>query len=265
MMGGTYLENLRRSLLPEFISMNAMMAGMAPTMRLLMMGRDMRAMEPTELLFWGVMSLGVVVGFTTAYPVNVWLVKRGLKHGLMTERKPGSRSNLAGPQAQGKAHQDHAAPVAASLSQASQHARHQLASTIQLGITPAEPAPPHHGGSGGDGSKGHGGSDGMTSDATVPQIAAVAGVTALFLLALIPAQGAHFRVQNGAVQSAPLAGERLPLERQPSTFQAPGSDQAAFLRRPLAGADGCTGSGSGIFLRRAPRPICLASSDRAAA
>jgi hypothetical protein len=82
---------------------------------------------------------------------------------------------------------------------------------------------------------------------------------------LIPAQGAHFRVQNGAVQSAPLAGERLPLERQPSTFQAPGSDQAAFLRRPLAGADGCTGSGSGIFLRRAPRPICLASSDRAAA
>ena len=76
----------RRSFLPEFISMNFMMAGMAPVMSFLMMGRDMRAMEPTQLLFWGVMSLGVIVGFAVAYPANVWMVVRGLKHGLMTER-----------------------------------------------------------------------------------------------------------------------------------------------------------------------------------
>src|SRR6184192_1996306 len=94
MMGGTYLENVRKSFLPEFISMNFMMAGMAPVMSFLMMGRDMRAMEPTELLFWGVMSIGVIVGFIIAYPVNVWMVKRNLKHGLMTERTPGSRFDL---------------------------------------------------------------------------------------------------------------------------------------------------------------------------
>ena len=86
MMGGTYWENVRKSFMPEFISMNAMMAGMAPTMSLLMMGRDMRAMDPLELVFWGVMSLGVMVGFTTAYPFNVWMVKKKLKHGLMTVR-----------------------------------------------------------------------------------------------------------------------------------------------------------------------------------
>jgi Sec-independent protein secretion pathway component TatC len=86
-MGGTYWNNVRNTFLPEFISMNAMMAGMAPTMSFLMMGRDMRAMKPTNLLFWGVMSLGVGIGFFVAYPVNVWMVKRGLKHGLMTERK----------------------------------------------------------------------------------------------------------------------------------------------------------------------------------
>jgi hypothetical protein len=66
MMGGTYLENVLRSFLPEFISMNFMMAAMAPVMSLLMMGRDMRAMEPTQLLFWGVMSLGVSAGFVLA-------------------------------------------------------------------------------------------------------------------------------------------------------------------------------------------------------
>jgi len=90
MMGGTYVENVRRSFLPEFISMNFMMAGMAPTMSLLMMGRDMRAMDPAQLLFWGVMSLGVVVGFMAAYPANLWMVARGMKHGLMTERPRGS-------------------------------------------------------------------------------------------------------------------------------------------------------------------------------
>jgi hypothetical protein len=89
MMGGTYLKALRRSFLPEWLSMNMMMAGMAPTMIFLMMGRDMRAMQPSEPVFWLVMSLGVVVGFAIAYPVNVWMVARGLKHGLMTVR-PGA-------------------------------------------------------------------------------------------------------------------------------------------------------------------------------
>ncbi len=85
-MGGTYAENVKRSFLPELISMNCMMGGMAPVMVLLMMGRDMRAMWPGEPLFWMVMSLGVIAGFAIAYPVNVWMVSRGMKHGLMTER-----------------------------------------------------------------------------------------------------------------------------------------------------------------------------------
>ena len=91
MMGGSYLENVKRSFMPEFISMNFMMAAMAPVMSFLMMGRDMRAMEPTQLLFWGVMSLGIVAGFALAFPSNVWMVAMSLKHGLMTERKPGSK------------------------------------------------------------------------------------------------------------------------------------------------------------------------------
>ncbi|HEV3505077.1 MAG TPA: DUF4396 domain-containing protein, partial [Actinomycetes bacterium] len=88
MMGGSYRKALRRSFIPEWLSMNMMAAGMFPVMALVMMGRDMRAMEPTEPLFWAVMSLGVIVGFAVAYPVNVWMVARNLKHGLMTARPP---------------------------------------------------------------------------------------------------------------------------------------------------------------------------------
>ncbi len=92
MLGGSYPRAVRASFVPEWLSMNLMAAGMFPTMAFLMMGRDMRAMEPSEPLFWAVMSLGVIVGFTTAYPVNVWLVARNLKHGLMTSR-PGTKGH----------------------------------------------------------------------------------------------------------------------------------------------------------------------------
>src|SRR6202163_4887733 len=48
MMGGTYWESVRKSFIPEFISMNFMMAAMGPVMSFLMMSRDMRAMEPGQ-------------------------------------------------------------------------------------------------------------------------------------------------------------------------------------------------------------------------
>ncbi len=89
MLGGSYIQAVRKTLLPEWLSMNFMMAGMFPTMTLLMMGRDMRAMVPTELVFWGVMSAAVMVGLVMALPVNMWLVAKGLKHGMGTERALG--------------------------------------------------------------------------------------------------------------------------------------------------------------------------------
>ncbi len=96
MFGGSYGLALRRSILPEWLSMNMMMAGMFPVMVRFMMGRDMRAMDPRELLYWGVMSLAITVGFFTAYPMNWWLVSKGLKHGLMTVREPADSGGHGG-------------------------------------------------------------------------------------------------------------------------------------------------------------------------
>ena len=97
----TYRAVLRTSFIPEWVSMNAMMAGMFPTMVAIMMGRDMRAMDPHEPLYWGTMALAIGVGFVTAYPVNWWLVSRGLKHGLMTVR-PAATSGPVPPGADGR-------------------------------------------------------------------------------------------------------------------------------------------------------------------
>ena len=170
MMSGTYWENVRKSFLPEFISMNFMMSGMAPVMSFLMMGRDMRAMVPTEFLFWGVMSFGVIAGFVMAFPWNVWLVSQALKHGLMTDRKPGSKFDLAA-----KKHKDHS------------HGAHSQKDGE------------------GEGRARHGdGGHAMRSPATHAQLAAVGGVSLLALATgmIAPANWVNLRLSARQVGGA---------------------------------------------------------------
>jgi FtsP/CotA-like multicopper oxidase with cupredoxin domain len=191
MMGGTYWENVRKSFMPEFISMNAMMAGMAPTMSLLMMGRDMRAMDPLELVFWGVMSLGVIVGFATAYPFNVWMVKKKIKHGLMTVRAEGGAS---------QPHQE-------------AHGKQSEAG--------------HHG----DGMR-HGGGHRMGSEATVPQLVALAGVTSFLLISgmVVPGFSVNLGLSVRDVDGAIMPPGMI------NTFDLPGEamkDMAAVKPRQV--------------------------------
>ena len=184
MMGGTYWENVRRSFIPELISMNFMMAGMAPVMSFLMMGRDMRAMEPTEFLFWGVMSIGVIAGFILAYPSNVWMVARHLKHGLMTERKP-EREAVAVP------------PGVVA------HEHPQLQLQLQAH---AEEGHDH----GHDHRRGRGlhqRHQGMKSDATMPQIA---GLGVVSFLALLIGMLAPANWINMTLSAHDVGGEIMP-------------------------------------------------------
>jgi hypothetical protein len=44
------------------------------------------ANDPTTPNFWFVMSMGLLLGFIIAYPMNWWLVANHLKHGMMTIR-----------------------------------------------------------------------------------------------------------------------------------------------------------------------------------
>jgi hypothetical protein len=84
MLGGNYAKAVACSFMPEWLSMNMVMAGMIPVM-VILMSKDMRAMEATSLRFWGVMSLATLVGLVMAYPVNMRLVATKLKHGMGTE------------------------------------------------------------------------------------------------------------------------------------------------------------------------------------
>jgi hypothetical protein len=87
MAGGSYLRAVSRAFFPELLSMNWLMAGMMPAMTLAMAstpaGRD-----PSGPAFWFIMSMALLVGFITAYPLNWWLVSRHMKHGMVSVRPP---------------------------------------------------------------------------------------------------------------------------------------------------------------------------------
>jgi Domain of unknown function (DUF4396) len=87
MAGGSYRRSLTSTFFPELLSMNCLMAGMVPVMAIatnsVPSGRD-----PSGPAFWFIMSMALLVGFITAYPMNWWLVSRHLKHGMMTVRAP---------------------------------------------------------------------------------------------------------------------------------------------------------------------------------
>ncbi len=85
MAGGSYMRALSSTFFPELLSMNCLMAGMVPTMTLAMKNAP-ASHNPSAPAFWFIMSMALLAGFITAYPMNWWLVSRHMKHGMMTVR-----------------------------------------------------------------------------------------------------------------------------------------------------------------------------------
>ena len=147
MVGGSYLHSLRETFVPEFLSMNLLMAGMFPTMGFLMNWIE-GADDPASLRFWFVMSMAMIAGFILAYPVNWWLVTNNLKHGMLTVPVAAPETSLPGAyDADGKVHVDSAHIDSAHIDSARAESAH-----VQ-GV--------HAGGdSGVDGKSGHGAASG---------------------------------------------------------------------------------------------------------
>ena len=89
MAGGSYTRSLSTTFFPELLSMNCLMAGMVPVMTIAMMHVP-ASHHPNRPEFWFIMSMALLVGFITAYPMNWWLVSKKLKHGMMTVRPDNS-------------------------------------------------------------------------------------------------------------------------------------------------------------------------------
>ncbi|MEP6536215.1 MAG: DUF4396 domain-containing protein [Bryobacteraceae bacterium] len=92
MAGGSYMRALSSTFFPELLSMNCLMAGMVPVMTVAMKSTP-ASHDPSQPAFWFIMSMALLVGFITAYPMNWWLVSRHMKHGMITARSPNESVN----------------------------------------------------------------------------------------------------------------------------------------------------------------------------
>jgi hypothetical protein len=98
MAGGSYPRALAETFTSELLSMNFLMAGMIPTVMWLRANIP-AAGDPLKPSFWFVMSMGLLVGFIVACPMNWWLVANHLKHGMMTVRPKAAMAGTGGAHA----------------------------------------------------------------------------------------------------------------------------------------------------------------------
>jgi len=93
-MGGSYKQALQKTFIPELVSMNILMAAFILVMQF-GFSHTSNGHDPTGPTFWFIMSMGLLVGFIADVPINWWLVKHRLKHGMTTIRPAGSPDSVA--------------------------------------------------------------------------------------------------------------------------------------------------------------------------
>jgi hypothetical protein len=74
-------EGLVDSIKAYTFSLAAFEIGLFGWMAIVALGTTWHA-NPTEPVFWFMMQIGMIIGFFTSYPANIWLVKKRIKHGV---------------------------------------------------------------------------------------------------------------------------------------------------------------------------------------
>lgn len=134
-MAGSYTRSLKTTFIPEFLSMNILMASMVPVAALFARYFD-ASRDPLQPEFWFRMSMALLAGFIVAFPMNWWLVARHLKHGMTTVR-PASGATPAPespkPAATG-AHPEHSGVAKSTKATASSMPARDVPRIVLLGM-----------------------------------------------------------------------------------------------------------------------------------
>ena len=82
MRRGSAMDALRDALKADTLSLTAWQVGMYGWMAIATFAIFRRELHPTAIPFWFMMQLGMFAGFLTSYPVNWWLLKKGIKEAM---------------------------------------------------------------------------------------------------------------------------------------------------------------------------------------
>ncbi len=73
---------IRAALKADTLSLTSWQVGMYGWMAISVFIIFNKKLEATDPLFWFMMQIGMLLGFVTAYPVNWWLIKKGIKESM---------------------------------------------------------------------------------------------------------------------------------------------------------------------------------------
>lgn len=77
---------LRKGLLQaakaDFLSLTAFEVGLFGWMALMSFTFFAQPLHPNSPVYWFLMQIGMIIGFATAWPANVWLIRRGIKEAM---------------------------------------------------------------------------------------------------------------------------------------------------------------------------------------
>ena len=77
--GLSTVDGLKSALKADALSLSAWQIGMYGWMAVVLFVIFDPALEKTSPVFWFMMQLAMIAGFLTSYPVNWWLIRRGIK------------------------------------------------------------------------------------------------------------------------------------------------------------------------------------------
>lgn len=73
---------IKAALKADTLSLTSWQVGMYGWMAISVFIIFNKKLEATDPLFWFMMQIGMLLGFVTAYPVNWWLIKKGIKESM---------------------------------------------------------------------------------------------------------------------------------------------------------------------------------------
>ncbi len=83
MRGLGFRDGLRAAVKADFLSLTAFEVGLFAWMALMaFVFYPHPHLHPTSPVYWFLMQTGMIVGFATSWPMNVWLIRRGIKEAM---------------------------------------------------------------------------------------------------------------------------------------------------------------------------------------
>jgi hypothetical protein len=82
MRGLSLLPGLRAAIKADALSLTAFEIGLFGWMALSFFVLFHPRLTPIQPAYWFMMQIGMLIGFATSYPMNVWLIRRGIKEAM---------------------------------------------------------------------------------------------------------------------------------------------------------------------------------------